>query len=92
MGRHEEAVERCITALKRDQLVTDHDEAALTLLRAGARSLDIGEDQGKPYVAAHMLPPVLAVLTQMRMTVETRANAENDAMEQLLSDLAKPSA
>lgn len=91
MSRHEDAITRAIAAARRDGLVTDVDEGAVTMLLAGARSLDIAEDEGKPYVAAHTLPPMLAVMKDLHMTVESRAATEKDELDGLLDELANPS-
>lgn len=92
MGRHEEAVERAIEVARRDGYVTEADEAAVTLLLAGAKSMDVAEDTGKPYLAAQTIPPMLAVLQDLRMTPASRDTKEGDALDELIANLADPEA
>lgn len=89
-GRHSAAVERAIKAERDRQALTDADDAALALVRAGAWALDTFEAQNKPYGPAKLTNPILDVLVQLRMTPETRAAADNGAIEELLRDLANP--
>ncbi|MFC9897669.1 hypothetical protein ACFVMC_28605 [Nocardia sp. NPDC127579] len=90
-GRHAAAVEKAITAARADQTLIDADEAALTLVRAGAWALDVFEAQNKPYGPSKLLGPVLDALKELRMTPETRAVAQHDTLEELLRELATPS-
>ncbi|MGW0247932.1 hypothetical protein ACWDYH_14990 [Nocardia goodfellowii] len=89
-GRHAAAVERAIAAARADQALIDADEAALTLVRAGAWALDVFEAQNKPYGPSKLLGPVLDALKELRMTPETRAVAQHDTLEELLRELATP--
>lgn len=90
MGRHELAVAGAIDAARTKGLVTDVDDGAITLLLAGARSLDVAEDTAKPYVAANVLPAMLSVFESLHMTVESRASTEKDGLDDLLDELSKP--
>ncbi|MBF6483853.1 hypothetical protein IU431_06735 [Nocardia otitidiscaviarum] len=72
--------------------MTERDDAALVLVRAGAWALDCFEAQNKPYGPAKLLGPILDALKELRMTPETRAAAQTDALEELLRDLANPAA
>ncbi|WP_228781489.1 hypothetical protein [Nocardia cyriacigeorgica] len=89
-GRHSAAVERAISAERADGTLTDRDDAALALVRAGAWALDCFEAQNKPYGPAKLVNPILDALKELRMTPETRAAAQTDALEELLRDLATP--
>lgn len=91
MGRHELAVQGAIDAARKQGLVTDIDEGAITLLFAGARSLDIAEDTAKPYVAANVMPAMLSVLESLHMTVESRSTTKKDELDDLLKQLSEPS-
>ncbi len=91
-GRHCAAVERAIAAEVGDGTLTERDDAALVLVRAGAWALDCFEAQNKPYGPAKLLGPILDALKELRMTPETRAAAQTDALEELLRDLANPAA
>lgn len=89
-GRHAKAVETAIAAERKDGALTDGDEAALSLVRAGAWALDCFEAQNKPYGPAKLLDPILAALKELRMTPETRAAGSADRMEEFLRELANP--
>ncbi|MCP2281074.1 hypothetical protein [Nocardia amikacinitolerans] len=91
-GRHSKAVETAIEAARKDQALVDADEAALSLVRAGAWALDTFEAQNKPYGPSKLLGPVLDALKELRMTPETRASAQSDTLEELLRELATPDA
>lgn len=89
-GRHSKAVETAIAAAKGDDVLGAADEAALSLVRAGAWALDTFEAQNKPYGPAKLVNPILDALKELRMTPETRAVAQDDEMSRLLRELAEP--
>ncbi|MFC4127396.1 hypothetical protein [Nocardia rhizosphaerae] len=89
-GRHSEAVERAIDAERNDGTLDDRDDAALSLVRAGAWALDALEAQNKPYGPSKLINPILDALKELRMTPETRATAQDDQVQELLRELATP--
>lgn len=76
-------------AAARDASVVDSiDDGLLTVLRAGAWALDSLEAQNRPYGPAKIINPIVDALREAHMTPESRAAATNDAVSQLLEELA----
>lgn len=87
-GRHSVAVDAALDAARAQQVVTDVDEAAATLLRAGAWSLDAFEAQNKPYGPSKIIPALTEALRELHMTPESRQTGTTDgAIAELLRDL-----
>ncbi|WP_330182814.1 hypothetical protein OHB26_03625 [Nocardia sp. NBC_01503] len=89
-GRHSAAAESAISAEIADGTLTERDAATLALVRAGMWALDTFEAQNKPYGPAKIVNPILDALKELRMTPETRAAAQTDALQELLRELATP--
>ena len=89
-GRHSAAVDRALDAARAAELIGSVDEAAATLLRAGAWSLDAFEAQNKPYGPAKLIDPMVAALREARMTPDSRQTDTDDEIKDLLHALAQP--
>lgn len=86
-GRHSQAVDRAMSAAADAHLIRPEDEALVTLVRAGAWSLDAFEKQNKPYGSSKLLPAVTEALRELRLTPDSRATETDDSLKELLNDL-----
>lgn len=73
-GRHQAAMNRAISAAKRDGHTTEVDEGLTTLLQAGAWALDRFEKENRAYGPSKMLDPIREALHAAGMTPEARAD------------------
>lgn len=89
-GRHSEAIERALKAERDADRLTDSDEAAAALIRAGGWALDRFEAENKPYGPAKLVPALTEVLRELRMTPDSRADATDSEMEVLINALGTP--
>ncbi|QFG13031.1 terminase small subunit [Gordonia phage Schiebs] len=87
-GRHSAAVERALGAARDAGLVDDVDEALLTIVTAGAWSLDTFERQNQPYGPAKLIEPMVNALREARLTPDARQTSVDDSIKELLGDLA----
>lgn len=87
-GRHSQATARAIAAAQAAELISDVDEAATTLLRAGAWALDAFEAQNKPYGPSKLMQGMNETLRELHMTPEARQDDTDDAMGELLAQMA----
>ncbi|QMV84739.1 hypothetical protein HW450_10380 [Corynebacterium hindlerae] len=88
-GRHSDAMDRAIQAARDEGLVSTVDDGILTVLRAGACALDTLEAQNKPYGPAKLIDPMVSALREARLTPESRAVAQDDAINALLKELVE---
>lgn len=87
-GRHSQAMDRALQSGRAQGALADVDEGLETLLRAGAWALDAFEAQNKPYGPSKVLDPMLAALREAHLTPDSRAAATDDAVTELLKELA----
>lgn len=87
-GRHSEAVDRALDAAREAQLIGDVDEALATVVRAGAWALDAGEASNKPYLPSKTIPAITEAIRELGMTPDARKSTTDDAIRELLADLA----
>lgn len=89
-GRHSEAMDRAVDAARAVDALDDVDDGLITVLRAGAWSLDAFEKQNKPYGPSKIIGEMVEALREARMTPDSRAAATDDSIKELLNDLALP--
>lgn len=89
-GRHSDAMDRAIAAARSGDLLDDVDDGLLTVLRSAAWSLDSFEAQNKPYGPSKLLDPLVNALREAHLTPDSRAEATDDSIKELLHDLAAP--
>lgn len=89
-GRHSDAMDRAVTAARDQGALDTVDDGLVTVLRAGAWSLDAFEKQNKPYGPSKIIGEMVEALREARMTPDSRAEATDDSIKELLHDLAVP--
>lgn len=87
-GRHSEAMDRALVAAKEQDALGVIDDGLVTVLRAGAWSLDAFESQNKPYGPSKIIEPMVNALREARLTPDSRAAAADDEVKALLEALA----
>lgn len=88
--RHSEMLERAILHAHRDGLISDLDEAALSLARANAMALDQAEADRKYYAIAQLSGPYLEILTALKLHPSAREEDATDAITEALAALSTP--
>ena len=88
-GRHSKAVDRALAAARSAELISDVDEAAATLLRAGAWSLDAYEAQNKPYGPSKLMQGMNEALRELHMTPESRGTDTEGDLAALAAQLGR---
>lgn len=86
-GRHSNAIDSALEAARSQGLVDSVDEALLTVIRAGAWSLDSFESQNKPYGPSKIIDGMVGALREARLTPDTRAQATDDNIIELLTQI-----
>lgn len=89
-GRHSEAMDRALNAARQSDAVDDVDDGLATVLRAGAWSLDAFEKQNKPYGPTKIIDQMVVALREAHMTPDSRAQATDDNIKELLHGLGTP--
>lgn len=88
-GRHSDAMDRAIAAAQDAEIVAEADEGLTTLLRAGAWALDSMEKSRHHYGPSKLIPALTEALRDAHMTPESRSTGTDDAIAELVADLAK---
>lgn len=86
-GRHSDAMDSAFNEARSKDLIRPEDEALVTILRAGAWSLDAFEAQNKPYGPSKIITPLVEALQELGLTPRTRDNATDKNLQELLSGL-----
>lgn len=89
-GRHSVAMDRAIGAAQDQGALDAVDDGLITVLRASAWSLDSFESQNKPYGPSKIIDPLVNALREARLTPDSRAQATDDSIKELLYDLGSP--
>ncbi len=90
-GRVESAVNKAITAARRQNLVDDLDGALITLARAQARAVDVAEAARDVWALSRAGGELRESLIRLRLDPTSRG-AFRDDVAGFLADLAKPTA
>ena len=88
-ARHSAAVDKARAAGRSAELISDVDEAAATLLRAGAWSLDAFEAQNKPYGPSKLMQGMNEALRELHMTPESRGTDTEGDLAALAAQLGQ---
>lgn len=88
-GRHGEAMDRALDAARERGALDEIDDGIATVLRAGATALDMLESQNRPYGPAKLIDPMINALREAHLTPESRGGETDDAITQLLDDMAR---
>lgn len=88
-GEYLRAVRRSVDAAHRSGRLDDEHAAAVSLLVAGARSLEAFEQIGKPYGSQKLIPAMTEVLRELHLTVDSAGTDEGPSdIDKLLAELA----
>lgn len=88
-GRVEAALERAITAARRDRALTDADAGAVALARAQARGVDGAEAGRNPWALAALGRELRETLIRLRLDPVARGPGRESVAE-FLAALAQP--
>ena len=89
-GRHQLAFHEALNVAYDAGHITDTDGALSSVLMAGAWALDAFEAQNKPYGPTKLVDQLVAALREARMTPDSRGDATDEAIQELLAGLADP--
>ena len=89
-GRHQLAFNDALNSAYDQGHITDLDGALASTLMAGAWALDAFEAQNKPYGPTKILDQMVNALREARMTPDSRGDATDEALQELLAGLADP--
>ncbi|GMV27713.1 MAG: hypothetical protein AMXMBFR58_37440 [Phycisphaerae bacterium] len=87
-GRHSIAMDTAIDAARSAEVVGDIDAGLTTVLRAGAWALDSMEASTHHYGPAKLIPALTEALNAAHMTPEARKTETDNAIHDLLAELA----
>lgn len=88
-GRHQLAFNDALNTAYDAGHITDLDGALATTLMAGAWALDAFEAQNKPYGPTKIIDQLVNALREARLTPDSRGDSTDEAIKQLLADLAE---
>lgn len=89
-GRHSDAMDRALNAAREVDAIDAVDDGLATVLRAGAWSLDAFEKQNKPYGPTKIIDQMVVALREAHMTPDSRAQATDDSIKELLHEIGNP--
>lgn len=87
-GRHSIAMDKAINAARTAEIVGDLDAGLTTVLRAGAWALDSMEASNHHYGPAKLIPAMTEALRDAHMTPEARKTETDNAITELVKELA----
>lgn len=88
-GRHSDTMDRALQAARDEDSLSEIDEGLATVLRAGAWALDCMESRNQSYGPAKIIDPLVNALREARMTPDSRSQAADDSIANLLEELAE---
>ena len=86
-GRHQLAFNDALNTAFDAGHIGELDGALASTLMAGAWALDAFEAQNKPYGPTKLIDQLGAALREARLTPDSRGDATDDAIQELLADL-----
>lgn len=89
-GRHQLAFNDALNHAYDAGHITDTDGALASTLMGAAWALDAFESQNKPYGPTKIIDQVVNALREAKMTPESRGDATDEALAELLQGLAEP--